>query len=228
MYSEEIQKDADIENQVEEFLLEYPGGFANLEFKYEGGHEEGSSDYGISSEYLNANYEVEKDGEYYYITFGGYHENDEEPDKIGLDYMVINSEKAEVLKDESDYERGNDEHIIADINVIEDFETRRVAGIPYRYEEKDIIYTREEVLAAIKESYDLYDLYSYLGEPNGVSGRANYIVYEIESNENDYRYIEITHTDDEKIVKDLTCIVGTEEGAIVRFDENLEEESTEN
>ena len=228
LYSDEIQQDSELKEQVEEFLDEYPGGLVDLKFDYKGGHEEGSSDYGVSSEYLNARYEVKKGDEYYYISFGGYYENDEEPDKIGLDYFVINSEKGEVISDESDEERDDEEHIIANIDIEENFETRRVAGIPYKYVEKDIIYTREEVLEAIKESYDLYDLYSYLGEPNGVGARLNYVVYEIESNENDYRYIEITHTDAGEIVKDLTCIVGTEEGAIIHFDENIEEESTEN
>ncbi len=228
LYSEEIRDDCEIEKQVEDFLIEYPEGFSELEFDYKGGHEEGSSNYGVSSEYLNASYEVEKDGEYYYISFGVCYENDEEPDKIGLDYMIVNSEKAKVLKDESDYEHGYNEHIISDINVIEDFETRRIAGIPYRYVEKDIIYTREEVLDVIRESNDLYKLYSYLGEPNGVGGRLNKVIYEIESENGEPRYIEITHTGDGEIVKDLTCIVGTEEDMIVRFNENLEVESTEN
>lgn len=228
LYSRDIQEDDTLMDQIEEFIDEYPGNMAGLEFEFQSGHEEGSSDYGVSSEYLNARYEVKKGEEYYYIRFGCYYENDEEPDKIGLDYMEINSEKAKVLKEEMDYERSEDEHIIADINVSEDFETRRIAGSPYRYEESDIKFTKEEVLDALRNSYDVYDLYSYLGDPNGVSTRVNHIAYEIESDENDYRYIVITHTDADKIVKDLTRIVGTEGGTIVRYDENLEPRSTEN
>lgn len=227
LYSKRIQKNSNIVQQIEDFMEEYPGGFSELEFEYQSGVEDGSSDYGVSYEYLRARYEVKKGGDYYYISFGCCYESDEEPDEIGLDYMIINSEKAEVLQDELDYERSDDEHIIANIDVSEEFETRRVAGNPCRYINTGRLYTEEEVLDAIRESYDLYELTSNLGEPHGTRGGLNEIIYEIEPEDNEYRYIEITHTDDKKIVKGLTQIVGTEGGSILRFDEDLEPESTE-
>ena len=227
LFSREIQENPGFGEDVEEFLLEYPGELSGLEFEYQGGAQSGSSDYGVSSDYLNARYEVKKGDEYYYISFGCYYENDEEREKIGLDYMEINSEKAKVLNEELDYEMDEDEHIVAYVNVAEEFETRRIGGNPYRYVETEE-YTRDEVIEALKESYYIDDLYYYLGEPNGTNGRLNYLAYEIEPDENDYRYIVISHTDEGKIVKDLTRIVATEEKTILRFDENLEPESTEN
>ncbi|MBE5926911.1 MAG: DUF5104 domain-containing protein [Lachnospiraceae bacterium] len=227
LYSKEIQEKPGFEEDVEEFLLEYPGDLSGLQFKYKSGHEEGSSDYGVSSDYLNAKYEVKKGEEYYYINFGCCYEHDEEPDRIGLDYMVINSEKAKVLSEELDCELDVDEHIVAYVNVTEEFEIRRIDGNPYRYIDTEE-YTKEEVIEALKQSYDLNDLYCCLGEPNGISGRINYVVYEIEPDENDYRYILITHTDEGEIVKNLTQIVGTEEKTIMWLDDELEPESIGN
>ena len=222
LYSDEIQEEPDLEGRVEDFLLEYPGDMSELEFSYKSGYERGSSEFGVSTDYMFSNYEVKKGDIYYYVSFGVCYENDEETDKIGLDYMVINSEKAEVLQDESgtDYDG---EHILANIEVSEEFECRRIDGMPCRYVDTGRKFTKEEVLEALRNSYNLDDLYSYLGEPNGVRGGINKVIYEVEPEDNDYRYIEITHTDEGKIVKNITGLVGTEEKTLKWYDDNLEE-----
>jgi hypothetical protein len=214
MFTDNIQKDEKLSTQTDEFLKEYPKGLYGLEFEKHGGGSGGSYSEKIT---FSASAEVVKDGETYYLHFGGCSNSKENKEEVGLEYFYINSEKAEVLEDDItvDY-YGNEvnestDYISAKINVDGDYTTRRISAYPYKYYEKDRKLTKADAVAAVKKSRKVSDLEEILGEPNSNNVRLQRVVYELEPENDEPRYMVVGYDYYEIISQNLVYIAGTED-----------------
>lgn len=209
MFSEDIRDNVGFEKQVEEFLLEYPGGFYGLEFDMQGGHSSEDNDYGKKIAYFSCNYEVKKEGQMFYVSFGGCHQNSYDETEVGLEYFCIRSEKAKVLADEIGRSIDTEKNpIIAEINVEEDFEIRRIDDEPWKFTSIDRKLTKDEVIDALRNSEYLDGVIWLLGEPNGWNRRFEKVVYELEPENGEARYVIISFDNHERITIGLSRIVG--------------------
>lgn len=212
VFTEEIQNDPDLDIQIDKFIEEYPRGFSELEFDFKGGSSPGSSEDGKSINQFYYSYEVIKDGKYYYIEIGGCNENDYDSDKVGIEYFIFKSERAEVYYDDISEEiHEYSEYICADIDVEGDFETRRVWGYPWKFYDIDRTITKEEVIDAYKSSRGLDGIREKLGEPNGINLIRREVLYELEDVNGEPRYAEIGYDYYELIDGDMHICGPTQE-----------------
>ena len=216
LYTGEIQNRAELSGQVDEFLAGYPGGFSADDFESDGA----SSGSGGGEAHFDADYEGVKDGKYYYISFGACCVNDDNEDKIGLQYFYIKSEKAKVLEDRNDYEYAIDSlYIDAEFPVEGEFETRRVGDYPFEFVPMDRKLTKEQVMDAVKSARTIEELSEILGEPNGSNERMHELLYELVPEDGKPRYAVITHDNYGKIILNSTYFVG-ETGSGQWLDDN--------
>ncbi len=220
LYSAEIRKDSELENQVEEFLKEYPKG---LYWKPGSGtgSSSSSSDHGESVANMDIDVVLYKGDERYYVSFGVCYENDYNKDKVGLEYFRLKSEKAEVLEYEDEFMGYSDnDYAFARINLDVDYETRLVWGHPCKFYPMDRTITQQQVLDALKQTGNIYELMKILGEPNGTKEIMNDIIYEIQSDNGEPRYIVISHDEHGKIYFNSTYFTGTDQQNAQWLDSN--------
>lgn len=206
LYTDEIQNRRELSGQVDEFLAAYPGGFSAEDFESDGAHSES----GGGEAYFDTDYEGVIDGEYYYISFGACHSDDEHEERVGLRYFYIKSEKAKVLEDRNDYVYATDsQYIDAGFSVEGEYETRRAGGYPYEFVPVDRKLTKDQVIDALKNTDTIEELTEILGEPNGRSERLCELLYELVPEGGEPRYVVITYDNYGKIILNCTHFEGT-------------------
>lgn len=214
VFTEEIQDDEKLSQQIDAFLEDYPGGFAEIEFDQKGGSSPGSVRDGKVVNQFYYSYEGVKDGEYYYIEIGGCNQNEEDSDLVGVEYFILKSERAEVYYDDiSEDGHTYSEYILADVHVNGDFETRRIWGYPWKYYDYDRTITKEEMIQAFRSYERLADIEERLGKPNGVNLALREVVYEIESEDGNPRYAILTYDYYKHIVGGLQLAGETQENS---------------
>ncbi len=222
LYTGEIQNRGELSGQVDEFLSGYPGGFSADDFESDGAHSEG----GGGETIFDSDYEGVKDGEWYYISFGACCMNDDNEDKIGLQYFYFKSEKAKVLEDRNDYEYPVDSlYIDAEFQVEGEYETRRVGDYPFEFVPVDRKLTKEQVIDAVKSARTIEELTEILGEPNGSNERMRELLYELVPEDGKPRYAVIVHDNYGRIILNCTHFEGeTGSGQWLDDNGNLQEE----
>jgi hypothetical protein len=201
MFAENVQKDENFSAQVDEFLKEYPGGLYGLKYKdYSEFLDFGDDTFALSTE-------VVKDGTTYFLDFGGIcHDEDNKAD-VGLKYFYIRSERGEALygdiKYEDEKEIENTKHISAEINVDGDFLTKRIGGKIYKYKNIDRKLTQSDVVSAVGKAETISELEEILGEPNANRAENEKLVYEIEPENGEPRYIIVSYVDSNGLVNSL-------------------------
>ena len=223
LYTDEIQNRGELSGQVDDFLAGYPGGFSADDFESDGG----SSESGDGETQFDVDYEGVKDGKYYYISFGACCANDDNEDKIGLQYFYMKSEKAKVLEDRNDYVYAIDSlYIDAGFQVEGDYETRRIGGYPFEFVPMDRKLTKEQVIDAVKSARTIEELIEIIGEPNGSKERMSEVLYELVPEGGEPWYAVITHDNYGRIILNSTYFAATEgSGQWLDDNGNLKEES---
>ena len=217
LYTDEIQNDAELSGQVDDFLAGYPGGFSADDFETDGA----SSESGEGKTYFNVDYEGVKDGEYYYISFSACCVNDEHEEQIGLRYFYFKSEKAVVLENKKEYEdRTDSQYILAMFDVEGAFETRRVWGNPFEYMPVDRQLTKEQMIDALKKVHTIEELEEIIGEPNGSDERMSEVLYELVPEGGEPQYAVVTHDDNGGIILNSTYFAGADASDSVWLDKN--------
>lgn len=188
LFTDEIQADSELEKQVDAFLAGYEAGFSGLEFDHDGGGSTGGG--GVST--FSSGGTIIKDGEIYYIRMRACHENEEHPEKVGLEGFEIYSAKAETLK-MNDEAYTDERYIRCEIEVEKDFNLRMIDGMPYRFTEIERELTAEQVKKAVEASRDADDLFAIIGEPNAV-WKDMYLIYELAEGE-EYGYAKVSYSE---------------------------------
>ena len=85
-FSEETRSRDDFEDVVDAFFEAYPGGFSETEFSYNAHGGQNSINGGKGAVH---GYEGEVDGEFYYITLGYCYWNDDHPESVGVNKLLI-------------------------------------------------------------------------------------------------------------------------------------------
>jgi hypothetical protein len=184
LFSQKVQRESSLTGQIDDFFVECPTDLSSYTADYKGGGSGGGS----GTESFSCSYELTRDDEVLYVSFSGCCYNRENKDEVGLEAFSLRSEKAEVLTHTENDDNSDNKYIIAEINVYEDFETRRVWGHPYRFTPIDRSLTKTEITNAVEASRSLSDLESAIGEPNGNCESGKRVVYEIESPDDKPRY----------------------------------------
>lgn len=188
LFTDEIQADPALEEQVDLFLAAYETGFSGLEYDSTGGGSSGGG--GVST--FSSGGTVTKDGELYYIRIYACHENDEHPEKVGIEGFEMYSSKAKALE-MNDEAYTDERYIRCEIEVAKDFDVRIIGGDPYRYTEIERSLTAAEVEAAVEASRNTDDLAARIGKPNAVWNDM-YYVYELSDGE-EYRYAKVSYSE---------------------------------
>ncbi len=105
LFTNEIQQNEALDEQIEIFLENYPGGLSDGRLISDGGMSGGSYDDGV---YFYCDFKVEKQDTIYYIDIGACYGNEENTDAVGMEYLIIESESAYVLeipREEGEYIR---------------------------------------------------------------------------------------------------------------------------
>lgn len=102
LFSDDIQQDEDLERQIEEFLVNYPGDLSKGEIDERGGMSEGSYDDG---NYFHSHYDIIQDNIHYTMEIGACYGNEENPSEVGLHYIKIAVEGYEERLEDGDYIR---------------------------------------------------------------------------------------------------------------------------
>jgi hypothetical protein len=197
LFSQNVQRDSALTKQIDDFFAECPTDLSSYTADYQGGSSGGDGD----TESFDCSYELKRDDEVLYVSFGGCCHNREDKDEVGLEDFSIRSEKAEVLTHIESDDNSASKYIIAEINVAEDFETRRVWGHPYRFTPMDRSLTKAEVVDAVQNSRSLSDLVNAIGEPNGNCESGKRVVYEVESPDDKPRYAVVYYDYYERVEK---------------------------
>lgn len=173
MFTEKIQKKSSFDDQLDEFLSVYPGGFLECDLDFTGGASEG-----MDPAYLYQSAETEIDGEKYYISIGACYQNSENPEKVGIEYIYIKSEEAYALRCDSGYSTDSNKVFVEGVfETEEDIEVREIGVHTYVYTEIERQLTKEQVQSAVDSSRSLKELTEKLGEPNGNCKRLGWAVY---------------------------------------------------
>ena len=188
LFTDEIQADSALEKQVDAFLAEYEAGFSGLEFDHSGGGSSGGG--GVST--FSSGGTIIKNGEIYYIIMRACHENEEHPEKVGLEGFEIYSSKAEVLR-MNDEAYTDERYIRCEIEVEKDFDLRMIDGEPYRFTEIERELTAEQVKKAVEASRNADDLSAIIGKPNAV-WKDMYLIYELAEGE-EYGYAKVSYSE---------------------------------
>ncbi len=188
LFTDEIQEKSALEKQVDAFLAAYEAGFSGLEYDHDGGGSSGGG--GVST--FSSGGTIIKDGEIYYIRMSACHENEEHPEKVGLESFEIHSSKAEALR-MNDEAYTDERYIRCEIQVAEDFNLRIIDGTPYRFTEIERELTAEQVERAVEASRDADDLFAIIGEPNAV-WKDMYLIYELAEDE-EYGYAKVSYSE---------------------------------
>ncbi len=191
MFTKEMQNDSQLAVQLEEFFDEYPGNLSECRVNDGGKNIESTYENGKEIEFFEGNFTVRDGNAYYFITVGACCMDDYNNDAIGLEYFVIESEKAYVLKKERDESK----YIYANIEVEDDFEVRWIGRHPYKFIEIERNISQEQVLETLKLDNSIDNFKELYGEPNSISYYDNYF-YELEEIDGEKRYVEISFGDD--------------------------------
>lgn len=206
--------------QIDKFFEEYPKGLSQAEVKeervYPGG---GSYQDGKAIKDLGARYEIVLDNERYYITMWACYQNEVNPKEVGVTFFTVESEKAYVL----DKKYMDTDYIFADTVVEEEFETRRIDGLAYRFNVIERSITKEEVVQTLKEERSIKNFKEKYGEPNVIHKYSNSngtdYIYELQPSDGEKQYLKIDAVDDEIIIG-LCYICGEEDEWKLWFDKN--------
>lgn len=208
LFTKKIQNDPRLLEQIDEFLKQYPKGAV---WKHNNGSlsSGSSSDHGKRTEHLTCRSVLESEGELYYVYFSVCYQNEYDEDKVGIERFYVNSSKAEVMADNEDADRYDEnDYIKAVISVDTDFETRLVRGYSYMYYPYERSITLEQAVDALKKSETPEDLEHILGKPNGERKKHQEVMYEIETDGKEPRYIIFRYDDDGKIRHSSAIITG--------------------
>lgn len=189
LFVKSVQDNPKFDSQLDEFLKEFPKG---VYWKPGTGSGSQSGSYEEETTYVNCM--VYRGEERYYVSFSACNDNKNNKDEVGLEHFYINSEKAEVLEDEPSFEGyAEDEYIAARIKVEGDFETRLIGGWPYKFYPADRVITKQQALDAVRKAAHRTELKELLGEPNSDNATLNYIVYEIQWEDDESLYMVVSY-----------------------------------
>ena len=127
---------------------------------------------GHSIQHGSTHYNCILNGEWYFINLGFCHEDNLEPDKVGVDYFTIrNVEGKAVYNDNASRDRDYDEgaYMLCDIRSSDEICARAIDGSAYLWTPTDDPkLTVEEMSALIKKyrSNSPGDIWRRIGEPN--------------------------------------------------------------
>ncbi len=175
MFTENIQKSASLEKQIDDFLAVYPGG---LSAGKTGGW--GGMSGGVDPADLYQSGEIELDGEIYHISIGLCYQNSERPDLVGIEYIHINSQEAEAFECDSGFTIDTDRTFIrGNFQEYDEFEARVIGPHTYAYVEMDRVLTKAQIDEAAENSRSFADMAEKIGEPNADCIRLGWAVYGI-------------------------------------------------
>ena len=185
MFTDRIQKNTNLEKQIDEFLAVYPGGLSEGKVGSWGG-----SSGGFDPADLYQSGEIRLDGEIYHISIGLCYQNSEHPDLVGIEYICIKSEEAEAFECDSGFTIDTDRTFIrGNFQEYDEFEARVIGPHTYAYVETDRVLTKAQMDEAVENSYGLDDLIEKIGEPNGDCIRLGWAVYGIDDDEYAYAMV---------------------------------------
>ena len=189
LFAEEVQNSTDFETQIENFLSLYPGDMSGYSMEVKGDRNEYLVD--ANGDFLLEEFECEvyikKKDMYYFIILKACSINVENPQNIGLKYLVFQSDEAYVLRRDKEYE----EFINIDIPEDENVEVRFVCGHPIAYTYVNRSIDGKEAIEHIKQNNNIDEFKNIYGEPNGNDEFNDTIIYEIESKNSSIRYMEL-------------------------------------
>ncbi len=229
MFSENAQDEL-LDKQIDRFLAIYPGGLSQIEIPKEFLSEYScdysktdwseSSENGLDEEYFSVCFDVEMDGERYYISMEGCSYNDDNPEEVGLVLFTVETELAYVV--EKEY--CDTDYIYSDMMRDADFEVRRIDGKLCAFTPINRKISQEEALETLREEFWLEDYIEKYGKANAIinydkeSGDGEYY-YELLPENGEARYLKLEVEDDD-IDASYSCICGEEEGFYIWLDEN--------
>lgn len=188
MFSDNIQKDPQLEIQINEFLKEYPAGLSAIDYECKGAGSIGSGGDGTDYEAFSADCEITTAENTYYIYFSAVTEDEANPENIGLQNFQLRSKEAEAMLDRENYsDNGSDLYIFAKTIVNEEIKVKKINGRLYEYKDIKRNITKEQAEKTSKNSQHMEDIIDVLGMPNADSG--DYAVYELKADEPCYLII---------------------------------------
>lgn len=233
MFSENAQNEQ-LDKQIDQFLATYPGKLLQTELPedflseyacdYSKTDWSESSENGFNKEYFSVCFDVEMDGERYYISMEGCNHNDNNPEEIGLLLFTVETELAYVV--EKEY--SETDYIYSDMMQDADFEVRKIDGKLCAFTPINRKISQEEALETLREKFWLEDYIEKYGEANAVinydkeSGDGEYY-YELLPENGEARYLKLEVEDDD-IDASLSCICGEEKGNEIWLDEFWKDE----
>lgn len=186
-FVDDVKNSNEFQTQIENFLNVYPGNISEYSMKVIGGSREGLYEEKCVYEKYDCEVHLKKDDIYYYITLKVCNYDAENSNNIGLEYLVLQSIKAYVLRHNEMY----DGFINADIHTDEDFEVRFVYGYPVAYTYFERKLDDEELIEFIKKNNNIDDFKDTYGEPNGNNGFTDNIFYELVDENNSNNYLQL-------------------------------------
>lgn len=221
-----------LEKQIEQFLATCPKGLSKCDIP-ENFFEEYSCDYSkldgerindneLEEDYFSVYYEVEIDGEWYYISMEGCHRNVDNPEKVGIELFTVETGEAYVT--EENYETT---YLEFDATGDADIDMRRIDGNPYEFKSVNRNLNLDEILHTIDEELDYEEFMEEYGEANVGDEYAWYdegeYIYELPSENGEARYLKF-YVEDGEIILFRSCICGTEKGNEIWLDEFWKDE----
>lgn len=189
LFTEDVQNNINFETQIENFLSLYPDDMSGYSMEVKSDRNEYLVD--ENGEFLLEEFECEvyikRKDMYYFIILKACSINTENPQNIGLEYLVFQSDEAYVLRRDKEYE----EFINIDIPEDENIEVRFVCGNPIAYTYVNRSIDGKDAIEHIKQNNNIDEFKNIYGEPNGNDEFNDTIIYEIESNNSSIRYMEL-------------------------------------
>ena len=170
-FTKELRGKSGFDSMVDEFLKAYPKGLKDAEMKYSPAGAGGSFDGGKAVKGAGAKYEGKFKGETYYILIKFCYVNDNDPDKVGVEFFTIENEGAKAA---NNYESCSDEYywdkVILLCDIRKDVNYRVIDGTPVLWKDTDTPKISAEelrtLLAKADGRLDDPEVRSKLGEPN--------------------------------------------------------------
>lgn len=200
-FTPEIQAKSVFQNQVDEFFKAYPKGLKNSEAKFSPAGAGGSFKDGKAIKGAGALYEYDLNGDHYRIHLKFCYVNDADPNKVGMEYFVIQNNGALA---KSNYEnKGVSEeemgYLIVRCDIRNDVNYRIIGGDPIYWTDTDSPkLTADEMRALLSEYRNLGtpEVRDAIGEPNYAYKSPNStgctIYYELASENGEARYARIS------------------------------------
>ena len=168
-FTKELRGKSGFVSMVDEFLKAYPKGLKDAEMKYSPAGAGGSFDGGKAVNGAGAKYEGKFKGETYYILIKFCYVNDNDPDKVGVEFFTIENEGAKAANNaQSSSDPDYWEKTVMLCDIRNDVNYRIIGGTPILWRGSSVSeLTADELRTLLAKSGSLDDpeLKAKIGEP---------------------------------------------------------------